>query len=454
MIQTQMGHNCVKRCMTRSIEVLTWKDVRHDVMKVKPELAYIIDQLSPPDQCRLYKTRYSFGDKILNQGLLQLPNKNGDKLINASDDTISKHYQNDLFYNYQAKPVTLVLENSIELYLRLPERIVPYSFIKPGNFFGLWRVFDPKLSACPVTSCWEMTAGARSLFMVPKISEDVKYNKLKRMFNLASKKPQTPLEHWEIFRIVGNANHTTPPWQTTVLYFSKHWFEHLHDPAWQYFHNFLLRSAWSSNAFWRDQSTWNMLFNHIQTNHHLKVTPYNAGLAKSVLMAAVGAVPAFKPASDNTAGPISLLQEVISDIYGLKNYAPTIMQPELFSMFNKNDTAYLSLLIPTAMELPPRTNPHANIIKELVALQSLLSIYLKNIAEKKSYIESSLLDEVPELVDINYFHNQAVGYPNIFASETIPRSDQQFINNNYAELPVATDAPFFRACVQLKAKAK
>ncbi len=438
--------------MTRSIEALTWKDARNDVMKVRPELAQIIDQLSPPKQCKLYKTSYMFGDKILNQGLLQLPDKNGDKLINAADSNIPKSYQNDLFYNYQSKPVTLVLENSIEHYLHLPERIVPYNLIKPGSFFGLWRVFDPKISHSDVTSLWEMTAGARSLFMVPKISEDLKYNKLKRTFNLTSRKPKTLMDHWDIFRVIGNANPTTQPWQTTLFYFSKHWFDYLDDPAWQSFHNFLLRTAWNSSAFWRDQFIWNMLFNHIQMSHNLKITAYNAGLAKSVLMSAVGAVPAFKPALTNIAGPISYLQAAITDVYGLKNYTPTIMQPELFSMFNKEETAYLSLLIPTAMELPPKANPHGNIIKDLAALQSLLSIYLENIADKKLYVESSLLDEVPKRVDIDYFHNQAIGYTNIQASEMIPGDDKQFITDSYAHLPVATDAPFFRACVRLKTK--
>ncbi len=80
--------------MKRSIEALTWKDARHDVIKVRPDLAQVIDQLSPPNQCCLYKTSYLFGDLILNQGLLQLPNKRGDKLIYATDSTIPKKLSN------------------------------------------------------------------------------------------------------------------------------------------------------------------------------------------------------------------------------------------------------------------------------------------------------------------------------------------------------------------------
>ena len=126
-----------------SMEELDWRSARKTFLSINPELGKIIDDLDPDPSFTLFKLKYPFGSEILKNGILQLPDKNGE-LISFYDNHISKEIQEKLGYNYGSNPVTMVINNSTELFMRLGQRIIPlYGVIPAGKIFGLWRILNP-----------------------------------------------------------------------------------------------------------------------------------------------------------------------------------------------------------------------------------------------------------------------------------------------------------------------
>ena len=62
---------------TPFIQQLTWAEAREDVKRADQALAKIIDEISPDKNYSLFKVTYSFGDLVVKDGLLQLPQGKG-----------------------------------------------------------------------------------------------------------------------------------------------------------------------------------------------------------------------------------------------------------------------------------------------------------------------------------------------------------------------------------------
>ena len=366
-----------------AVTAYTWHEIRDQVANVNPELAGLIDEINPDNNCKLYKARYIYGDHFLKNGELFLPGKEGG-LVAFADSLVDTEIKQDLGYNLSTNPVTLVLHNSLEMFMTLEDRIVPFSINHPGDVFGLWRVLDrpqtDKLSHASIFM-WDMTAGARSIFMLPKISESMAHNKLKQATRITTDKPRSLIDHWKVFKDIAQQPDFKEPWHTEVLYFSKDWFEKLNDPAWLKLRYDLLNKAWQGTEFWRNQFVWNLTFTRIQTLRKIKASSYIADIVKHILAISTGAIPGFKPATDNSLGPISTIQQAYLDHYDLKDYAPILMQVNQFkAKASVGETpAYYSLQFPTALELSPKTSGRSSAISDLYDIRALIEKYMKQI---------------------------------------------------------------------------
>lgn len=207
-----------------TLEELPWKAVRNDIAKKNDELANIIDEINPSSEYTLFKACYPFGSEILKDGYFFIPNAKG-SLVPLNSADIPAPIQDKLNYNLYSNPVSLILNNTAELFIILKNTTIPfYGLISPERIFGTWRILNPKISQHP-NFIWNMVAGARSIFMLPKISETAGYNRLRRAFHLHSEKPKTLLEHWKIFREIANHPDFGEIWSTEMLFFSKKWFD-------------------------------------------------------------------------------------------------------------------------------------------------------------------------------------------------------------------------------------
>lgn len=436
------------------MEELTWEQVRNDVIKVNPEFAAVVDKLSPGKEYTVFKATYPYGSEILKKGDLYLPNSSGE-LVSLKDHSISQHVKDSLDYNLESNPVTLVLKNSVELFLSLEDRTIPfYGLISPGKLFGLWRILSLHVTQQP-KFIWDLTAGARSLFMLPKISEANRHNKLKKIFHLNSDTPKTFLDHWAVFKEIANHPDFSEPWFTEVLFFSKNWFQHFNNETWLSLNHNLLRLAWEGSELWRNQFVWDLIFSLIQKRKNIKPNPYAVSTVKHLIAIGVGSLPGFAAAIDNLAAPINGLQKVYTDIYNLKNYAPIIMQPKMFSMYDDNSTpVYYSLQFPSSMEFSPKTRDRSSVITDLYEIRSLFSKYLLGIKDDQLNIQGTLFADLLTNISFDFFHSEGERYFGIKSNNNIQTADPSFnyVMSNFKKEKFPVNNGFMRGVIRIARK--
>ncbi len=436
-----------------NISELQWKDVRLEVAKLNPELAEIIDKIDPGPECTLFKASYPFGGEILKNGDLYIPNSQG-VLTCFNSPQISNHVRDKLNYNLGSNPVSFILKNTAEFFIIRENNTIPfYGLMTPGKIFGFWRVLNPGISQHPIF-IWDMSAGARSIFMLPKISETGKYNKLSRAFQLRSEKPNTLLDHWKLFKEIANHPDFGEAWTAEILFFSKEWFDRLNDKEWSAFKMYLFEKAWAGTEFFRNQFIWSVVFSLIQQGRNIKPNPYIADVVRHLLAMGIGALPGFAPAIDDSAGPILRLQEVFNKIYLLTDYAPIIMQPYFFNLEDPRPI-YYSLQYPNTIEFSPKARESSTKISDLYQIKSLLSKYLEDIFSNTLKVSGTMLYDLYEKVQYDFFHTDVEKYSGIRLSKEIPKEDSTFL-----QVPegMSHDFPansaFVRGCIRVAAKSK
>ncbi len=411
-----------------ALTALNWAEARDQAKKVNPEFAALVDELEPDDSCKLYHVKYPYGAQFLQSGEFFLPGDKG-QLVPFVDIDIPTDVKDDLSYKLNTNPVSMVLHNSIEMYMTLEDRIIPFSISGPGSIFGLWRVLDQpgegKLSHTSVFM-WDMTAGARSIFMLPKISEALAHNKLKQAMHISIDKPRDLLDHWRVFKEIAAQPDFAEPWYVEMFFFSKQWFERMLEPKWIKLYQYLLDKTWRSTEFWRNQFVWNLTFTRIQSMRKIKASAYIADIIKHIFAIGTGAVPGFQPALDNSLAPVSGLQQAYLDHYELKNYAPIMMVPHLFTACETSGAVYYSLQFPTALELSPKTSGRSSAISDLYDVRSLINKYLTHMKHESLNIEATPLYELSRAIHFDYYHSNVELYEGMKASEQLIEDDPIF----------------------------
>jgi hypothetical protein len=389
-----------------SIEKLTWKKARKEVFNVNPGFAEIIDALSPDDKHWLVKVRYPYGSPVMEKSVLMLPNSKGD-IVPITDSSIDSELREGIDYNLNSNPVSVVLKNAFEIFLPLEDRTIPLSgVINPGTVFGAWRRLTPEKTEHPAF-IWDMTAGARSVFMLPKITEGLRHKKLEKAFGVSSNLPKTLMRHWDVFRQLANSSSITQePWSAEILYFSKHWFNHLKDEKWAQFYQYFYHSGWAGNEFWRNQPIWNLIFSLILKDYESRPNAYVMDTAKYLLNMGAGALPGLGPVRDTTAGPFDLIQDIYTNVYDIRNYPPIIIQPQRFRLRDTSaPPVYYSLQFPNALEFKPSSRMRASVISDLHEIRSLMMRYEQELLSNRFNIGGTSLRDLFDRISYDYFHS-------------------------------------------------
>lgn len=431
---------------------LTWHDIRNEFRKVNPELADIIDAIDPDPKYTFFKAVYNFGSEILIKGKLFLPDENG-LLAPLLSNSFSQKIQEKLGYNIGTNPVSVILKNTAEIFMLLEKHTIPlYGLIPKGKILSTWRVLTPGRSHSPAF-LWQMTAGARSFYMLPKISENFGHERLRKKFHLHTSKPLNLIQHWTVFKEIASYQNFKSNWQTSILFFSKKWFDNLNDPRWIPFRDYMLLQAWEGSEFWRNQFVWDIMSSLIQKNRNLRPSPFDADTVKHFLFIALGGAPGFAPALNDEAGPVLELQKIYKEIYQT-NYDPIIMQPFNYSLYDPVRPVYYSLQYPSTLEFSPRSSERKSIISELHIISSLLQKYLYSLEHDDLNISGTPLYEVPKLVNFTSFHTDPEQYSTIRNSCSIPAEDKYFCSQlnkkDRGEFPI--NSPFLKGCVRISSK--
>lgn len=432
------------------LQKLTWTDARERVAKVNLELADIIDELEPSNKFPIYIASYPYGSHIVEEGRFYLPRGDG-KLAGISDSKFSDEIKADLGYADEGIPVGVILDRSMELFVKSSTRFFPWKLYSEGALFGLWRGLDVTPSYHPIL-LFNVSAGARTIFMLPNIGDATLHKNLKRDFNIHAPSPKTLLEQWNVFKEITQHPNLNCQWSTQLLLFSKKWLTKMQeDKAWSQLSRFFLNYSWQQTGYWRNQIFYDFAFSCAQANRNLKPNPYLADTAKHLLTMGLGAAPGFGVAVNDAAAPYKLLQKIYLESYGLKKYSPTIMHPIHFSTAFPHKAIYYSLQLPSAYEFSPKSRQLSSTLHDLSELKHIITVYLEELAKGKLKIEQTPMANLVNNAQFDYFHNKKDRHEEIRLTSEMPNEDPALLKCDVEEeqKDFADAGTFVRGCVRI-----
>ena len=434
------------------IEKLTWKQARGSVLKVNPKLGAIIDRLSPNDDFLLFRASYPFGTKIIDKGILQLPIANG-KVAPINSFEVSKDIRDNL--QRRSIPVSLVMKNRSEVYFEMPDRVICLNTFAPGFIFGLWEHLDPPQSYY-VKCIWSVMSGARSLYLLPKITDVASHKELRKKYGIRAQIPKNLFDQWQMFTEVANSLAFEQEWRSEILFFADRWMAAaVRDPAWKDFHNFVLQDGWDQSQYWRNKITFDIvweLYNDELLRQNLRPNLQLVSIVKHIVLVGTGVLTAFAPAIDDSFGPISNLQQVLIHDYKLRDYVPTFMQPELFALNTENPRfVYYSLHQPSLLEKPLISYQLQSILKAMPEIHFLLSTFNAEVNSGRIKANDTPIETFAKSVVCDYFHNEAnKSIPGVRSTEEMSKEDPALLAmpKGLANREFAATSRFIRGCIR------
>lgn len=415
------------------IKQKTWDEVRHDVKKVNPEITQIIDNLSPSKKLKFISASYGFGDIIIKKGKVQLPLEHKAELKNTLQT-----YGLD----YAAIPLALLLDKSSEIFITENKRVIPLKVFLPGMLFGTFEMIDHWLDE-KKPKLWEVSAGSRSLFTLPKISD---HTSLRRLFNHYKISYNTPVlsiaDHSFLFKEIAQSQCFTQPWKSHVLFFTKSWMNFKKDdPAWFNFQRYIFKQAWvqSKESMLRYEFAinWQLFIKYIAFRR-MQPIPYFMDTIKHLMLIAAGESPAFRPAENSDVyAPIKGLQDALLNVYQLNKYAPVIMHTEMLKK-NSFDPVYYSMAFPTLLEGTPESKCQSStIMLDLKNIKRLIDINSKASEPLKNGLDAKKFD---------YFHVEKDQEYEILLSSNIINTDERFLMH---DREFCATSAFWRGCIRV-----
>jgi hypothetical protein len=429
------------------IQQLTWAEAREDVKKVDEVLVKIIDKISPNKNYLLFKVIYSFGDLVVNNGLLQLPQEKN-RLLSLIDADLDSKIKNKL--SYSSIPLFLTLKNCHEVFLDTSDRIIPLNLFNVGSLLGLFESMDFLFNHKSYPR-WNVCAGARSLFMLPKISEMQGLKRLCHQYGLDASDTQMTkfTDHWAVFRSIAAHPTFTQSWQSEILIFSKEWLSNNDDPGWLEFRHYLFQHAWQQSQFAISKIELNLIWETFLKTielRRLKPTPYLAHHVKHLMLIASGQSPGFRPVdSSQQVAPCKGLQEAFLNIYMLKHYLPTFMCPHLLNS-DSPLPVYYSLMFPTLLEGSPYKKNSSTVMVDLQNVHLLLNILMNNSSHNKFFAVTGLQHTI-----FKCFHVECDYQEKISSSKLIPEQDPDFLLDkvNFPDRVFCASSSFWRGSIQI-----
>lgn len=433
---------------------LTWSEVKAEVKALDPELFAAIEKFNPRAKHALFKATYPYGAEIVKAGVLQLPLPSGE-LAPLTDERISEEVRQQLSYNHFCNPTTFVLKGSCELFFSHLGNTFPiFGLMHKGHLTGISPTLTNNDQSLHPPFLWSMTAGARSIFSLAKISEVVGLTRLEKHFKVTLPKVNEYKDQWELWRTLANAPEFPSNWSCEVLFFGKAWFDWSDETA-NVFKLHLYDCVWTGTAFWRNQYLWDVIYSMFKQEKVVKVNPAIADTVRQLSLIAAGVQPGFSVMQHNTAAPLSELQKALVDIYKIE-YLPIFMKPSLFDFEKPQSSIYYSLEYPVSLIVSPHNKKGSTKIADLLEIKYLLTKYLTFLKTSKLNIENSRFYKIPNRVDFNFFHNMVNSREMILNLETIFKEDANFIKGNLlleqTDLSYPINSNFLNGCIRLSKK--
>lgn len=435
------------------IEELTWPEIRGTVANTSKELANIIDNISPGKEFTVFKVLYPFGAKIFDENSFYLPTSSNTSTP-VTDNEIDSNIKSKL--TYSPIPLGIITKNAAEVFFDIHRKIFSLAVVGNDLELGVGEHFG-------WTSHYNITSGARSLYMLPKISEALSHKQLRKKFGITEAPPKHLYDHWKVFSQIAKSDVFPTEWFCEVIFLSANWAESIKkDDAWSKLALYVSRKGWEHSGYGRKKTALDMvweIFVNSLSSKDLKFDPHVVDTLKHLIYVSTGTMPASAPSTGNDeTGPLKSIQTIYQDSrgYGLNDYVATIMEPQYFSI-NKSKPVYYSLQLPTLLESLPRTKKVTSVIDNVRELSELLNHFLNDHTEfwSKLTIGNIPLGETLSGLQIDYFHGDMFAYGDLIKSSSkMPDLDPRLKYDPLGEKKrvFASNSSFLRGCVRIANK--
>lgn len=432
--------------LERSVEILCWQDVSERVRAVNPKLADIIDKINPSKQHKIIKVNYLFGDLMVKDGQICLPLDSG--LIEPiTSNAIDKNIRKGLLYS--PIPLALVIGKKCEVFVNADQRAIPLNVISPGNLFGTFELMN-YFSDNTSKPIWNVSAGSRTIFMLPRITDSSGLKRLCIEFGIpATTRLQHLTDHWQIFKYIVNQEKFDQDWVCEVLYFTEDWFKHTTDTSWLRLYNYFFQAAWGQSERAINKDVFGLIWQNFSkaiTSRNLRPRQYLVDTIKHLFLIGNNSASAIIPAAYNQQlyAPIDYLQKAFVDVYLLKNYLPTIMHAVAPGILDCKNHVYYSLSFPTLLEGVPDDKSSSTIMLDIKDIKLLIDTlkersipYIQNLMAKK--------------IDFQYFHIESDMTREINSSVNLINEDTRLTKDAdiYPGRSSCTTSPFWRGAIKI-----
>lgn len=418
-------------------QIVTWEEIRNTVASANKCFAELIDTLKLTTEDKFILTHYPFGMDIVKKSQWLFP-LTLEQAVPFNDHRLPNHIKN--FLHYTKYPVGLLLKNSAEVYYETSQRVISNKIWHKGILFGVWELFDIQINK-KFTLASNISSGARSIFMLPKISDWVCFNRLKKTFGLESMPPENLSQHQPVFKeIISKHNGENElPWHSSILYLTPSVIKKILSPAGEKIQLYFLRKAWDQSYNCRRQFESNIIWEEALkeiSDNKMHVQPKIGSHLKQLLLIKENVFPGmvFSSEKSEEIAPIDLLREIYLTIYRLKEYAPLFMHPEHINSAKK---VYYSLNFPNFFDTHFLTTGTPRLMDEM---QSIIQA-INKIRHSLNLSASAL----------NYFHSMADQHDNILHSNQLINLDNNLVSyfeKNPQEI-FPSNSPFFKGCISI-----
>ena len=426
----------------------TWKEIRSQVKTTTPELADIFDEIEPDDKFKFIVIDYPFGSKVIEAGVVNVPDQNGE-LVPITDQSVNKTLKNEL--SYCSVPFGFVQEKCVEVYRELPNRIFSVGLTSAGSGIemGIWEYFGDFAG-------YTVSSGARSLCMVPSISDVGFHNRINHYFELSTAAPINATDHGSIFREVANSEHFEEDWTCQMIYLGKAFNDHLDKKSIGFLQlkEHIVRKGWLHSSVGRSRYIldldWHVMMQSLEEMRQ-RINPYVIDTVRHFISLLSSQLCGTKPAIDDSVAPIKNLQKAWVEHYRLKDYVPTIMQPASYNL-NSKEAIYYSLRNPSLLIFAPNTKTVSTNIDDMRDLIKLVEhLQLKDFVGIK--VGNINFNDIIQKAEFTFFHEPRY----IYGKKIKPTTDmaKEDPNLTFMQEPdrgriFAHNGPFCRGCIRIK----
>lgn len=433
-----------------------WHDVSARVYAVSPTFASIVNALDPGRDFPLYLAYYPYGAVDADTESSFFPRENN-TYYRVTDKDAPKEVVTDLGYSARGTPLGMVLDKTVECFIDLKYEgiTIPWLIYEPGSIFPFELILNrKKKQVYAPNGLLSSTAGTRSAFMLPNIGCAIYHANLQRDFNIQSAPPKSLYEHGNLFKELLASEPIRSPWRCCIMYFSENWVNQiLTNSSWAELKQYLHELAWNHYDYERNRIYYDIAFAMIQKKRNLKPNPYLADTVKHLFAIAIGAVPAFSPAVNDSALPFETIQQIFVESYGLKKYIPTVMHPTHFNFSGSPYPIYYSLQLSSTQVFSPKSREVSSTLFEMRELEHIIRIVSEELGKPNALCNDTILGEAAKSIDFDLFHNKADRHRIVQLSSEIPLFDKRFngesISIRNKQSVFASDAPFVRGCIRM-----